>query len=41
MTRIMETDRRENRWMMFAGALLAFGGVLGFVVEQRLRSVKL
>jgi transcriptional regulator with XRE-family HTH domain len=41
MTRIMETDRRENRWMMFAGALLAFGGVLGFVVEQRLRSVTL
>jgi transcriptional regulator with XRE-family HTH domain len=34
-------ERAQNRWLMFIGALLAFSGIIGFVVEQRLRSVKL
>jgi transcriptional regulator with XRE-family HTH domain len=34
-------ERPQNRWLMFIGALLAFSGIIGFVVEQRLRSVKL
>ena len=35
------TDRAQNRWLMLVGTLLAFGGIAGFVVEQRLRSVRL
>jgi hypothetical protein len=34
-------ERPQNRWLMFIGAALTFGGLIGFVVEQRLRSVKL
>lgn len=33
-------DRPQNRLLMLAGALLTFSGLIGFVVEQRLRSVK-
>jgi len=33
-------DRSENRYLMLLGTLLAFGGLLGFLVEFRLRSVK-
>lgn len=40
LQRELPSDRRENRWITFFGALLAFGGVLGFVVEARLRSVR-
>jgi transcriptional regulator with XRE-family HTH domain len=35
------SERPENRWLLFIGALLTFSGLVGFVVEQRLRSVKL
>ena len=34
-------ERAQNRWLMFMGALLAFGGIVGFVVEARLRTVRL
>ena len=34
-------ERPQNRWLMFAGTLLTFGGILGFIVEQRLRSLRL
>ncbi len=34
-------ERPQNRWMMLAGLLLAFGGIVGFIVEARLRRVKL
>jgi hypothetical protein len=33
-------ERAPNRWLMLMGAFLTFGGIVGFVVEQRLRSVK-
>jgi transcriptional regulator with XRE-family HTH domain len=33
-------ERPQNRWLMFIGALLACGGIVGFVVEARLRSVR-
>jgi transcriptional regulator with XRE-family HTH domain len=32
--------RPQNRWLMFIGTLLACGGLVGFVVEARLRSVR-
>jgi transcriptional regulator with XRE-family HTH domain len=32
--------RPQNRWLMFIGALLAFGGLMGFIIEARLRSVR-
>jgi len=32
--------RPQNRWLMFIGALLAFGGIVGFLIEARLRSVR-
>lgn len=38
---VSQHERAENRWVTLIGALLAFGGLLGFVVEQRLRSVRL
>lgn len=41
LARITETERPQNRWLMFCGALLTFGGIFGFIVEQRLRSVRL
>ena len=34
-------ERPQNRWLMFIGALLTFGGIIGFIVEARLRSVRL
>ena len=34
-------ERPENRWLMFFGALLTFGGIVGFIVEARLRGVRL
>lgn len=34
-------ERTENRWLMLFGTLGTFGGLLGFVVEQRLRSVRI
>lgn len=33
-------ERPQNRWITLVGTLLTFGGILGFVVEQRLRGVK-
>jgi len=38
-----ETDfeRLENRWLMLAGVLLTFGGLVGFIIEARLRRVRL
>lgn len=33
-------EHPQNRWLMFAGALFAFGGLAGFLVEARLRSVR-
>ena len=32
--------RGANRWLQFVGALLTFGGLLGFIIEARLRSVR-
>jgi transcriptional regulator with XRE-family HTH domain len=34
-------ERPQNRLLMLAGVLLIFGGVVGFVVEARLRHVRL
>ena len=34
-------ERPQNRWLMFIGALLAFGRLVGFVVEARLRQRRL
>ena len=34
-------ERPKNRWLMLMGALLAFCGIVGFIVEARLRSVRL
>lgn len=34
-------DRTGNRYLMLLGALLTFGGVFGFIVEARLRSVRI
>ena len=36
-----EYERPQNRWLMLVGALLGFGGIVGFIVEARLRRVKL
>jgi transcriptional regulator with XRE-family HTH domain len=33
-------ERPQNRWLMFIGALLACGGIAGFIIEARLRSVR-
>lgn len=41
LARAVENERPQNRWLMLLGALLTFGGVFGFIVEQRLRSVRL
>jgi hypothetical protein len=32
--------RAENRYLMFAGILLAFASLFGFIVEMRLRQLK-
>jgi len=34
-------ERPQNRWLMLAGLLLTFGGIIGFIVEARLRRVRL
>ena len=39
--RTSEYERPLNRWLMLAGALLTFGGIVGFIVEARLRRVRL
>jgi len=39
-THASEFERPQNRWLMLLGALLAFGGIVGFIVEGRLRSVR-
>ena len=36
-----EFERPQNRWLMLAGVLLSFGGIVGFIVEARLRQVRL
>jgi transcriptional regulator with XRE-family HTH domain len=36
-----EYERPQNRWLMLAGVLLTFGGIVGFLVEARLRRVRL
>jgi transcriptional regulator with XRE-family HTH domain len=33
-------ERPQNRWIMFAGVLLGFAGLAGFIVEARLRNVR-
>ena len=33
--------RPQNRWLMLAGVVLTFGGIAGFIVEARLRQVRL
>lgn len=33
-------ERPQNRLLMLAGALLTFGGIVGFIVEARLRRVR-
>jgi len=38
---ISEFERPQNRWLMLAGMLLGFGGISGFIVEARLRQVRL
>jgi transcriptional regulator with XRE-family HTH domain len=37
----MTYERPENRWLMLAGVLLTFGGIVGFIIEARLRTVRL
>jgi len=39
--REMGFERPQNRWLMLAGVLLTFGGLVGFIVEARLRQVRL
>jgi transcriptional regulator with XRE-family HTH domain len=36
-----EFERPQNRWLMLAGVLLTSGGIVGFIVEARLRRVRL
>lgn len=38
---LSQYERPQNRWLMLAGMLLAFGGITGFIVEARLRQVRL
>jgi transcriptional regulator with XRE-family HTH domain len=33
--------RPQNRWLMLVGTLFTFGGIAGFIVEARLRQVRL
>lgn len=40
MVREAGHERAENRWLMFLGALLTLSGLVGFLVESRLRSVR-
>jgi transcriptional regulator with XRE-family HTH domain len=40
LKREAEHERVENRYLMLFGSLLAIGGLFGFFVEYRLRSVK-
>jgi transcriptional regulator with XRE-family HTH domain len=40
LARVSEHERHANRWITLFGVLLTFGGILGFVVEQRLRSLR-
>ena len=35
------TERPQNRWLVLAGSLFTFGGIFGFIVEQRLRRIRL
>jgi len=39
--REMGFERPQNRWLMLAGVLLTFGGLVGFIIEARLRRVRL
>ena len=39
--RTSDFRRPENRWLMLAGVLFTFGGITGFIVEARLRQVRL
>jgi len=41
ISREARIERPQNRWITLVGVLLTFGGILGFITEQRLRSVKL
>lgn len=41
LRKIVEYVRTENRYLMLIGSLLAFGGLFGFFVEARLRSVRI
>jgi transcriptional regulator with XRE-family HTH domain len=34
-------ERPENRWLMLAGTLFTVGGLVGFIIEARLRRVRL
>lgn len=36
-----EFERPQNRWLMLIGTLLCFAGIVGFIVEARLRQVRL
>lgn len=33
-------ERPQNRWLMLAGVFLTFAGIVGFIVEARLRRVR-
>jgi transcriptional regulator with XRE-family HTH domain len=41
MKRATYHARPENRWLMLAGVLLTFAGLFGFIVEARLRRIRL
>jgi hypothetical protein len=34
------TSRPQNRWLMLVGTLLTFGGLAGFLIEARLRTMR-
>jgi transcriptional regulator with XRE-family HTH domain len=36
-----EFERPQNRWLMLAGVLFSAGGIVGLIVEARLRQVRL
>ncbi|HUQ09100.1 MAG TPA: helix-turn-helix transcriptional regulator [Steroidobacteraceae bacterium] len=41
LMRQADVERPGSRWLQLIGALLTFAGILGFVVEARLRSVRI
>ena len=41
LRKVANFERVENRYLTLLGLLLTFGGLFGFIVEARMRSVKI